>query len=52
MAKDDRVDVRRPDQAMVRAWLEASCAAQGVPVEITDPAMVARLAILFGNDHA
>lgn len=43
------VDVNRPDQALVRAWLEESCAAQGVPVLITDPLTVAQVALLFGG---
>jgi hypothetical protein len=36
------------DMEAVRAWLVASCAAQGVPVHVTDPAMVSRLGVLLG----
>ena len=28
----------------VRAWLERSCAAQGVPVKVTDPRILAKVA--------
>ena len=30
------------------AWVTASCSAQGVPVKVTDPATVARVALLLG----
>lgn len=36
------------DLEAVRAWLVASCAAQGVPVHVTDPALVAQLGVLLG----
>lgn len=32
----------------VRAWVEASCLAQGVPVVVSDPAVVARVGALLG----
>jgi len=31
------------------AWLAASCARQGVPVIITDPTVIAHVAILLGH---
>lgn len=30
------------------AWVEASCAAQGVPVKVTDAAVVRRVGMLLG----
>lgn len=36
------------DVDSVRAWLVASCAVQGVPVHVTDPAVVSRLGVLLG----
>ena len=43
-----------PSPDRVRAWLEASCAAQGVPVVVTDALVLARVAEviwrLFGVD--
>lgn len=36
-----------PAQARVRDWVEASCAAQGVPVKVSDgPALAAVVALL------
>ena len=35
------------DQVTVRAWLEASCRAQGVPVGVTNPAVVALVGVLM-----
>jgi hypothetical protein len=32
----------------VRAWVEASCAAQGLAVKITDSATLAQVAVLLG----
>lgn len=37
-----------PDPEAVRQWLVASCAAQGVPVQITDAVLVAKLGVLLG----
>lgn len=31
------------------AWVEASCAAQGVPVKVTDPAVVRGVCALLGQ---
>jgi hypothetical protein len=31
-----------------RAWVEASCARQGVPVKVTEPAAVEAVAALLG----
>jgi hypothetical protein len=40
----------RPDG--VRAWLERTCAAQGVPVKITDPRVIGEVvAILKSGSH-
>lgn len=36
----------------LRAFLEASCAAQGVPVLVTDPAVVAKVGALLGAREA
>jgi hypothetical protein len=36
------------DMDAVRAWLVTSCAVQGIPVHVTDPAMVSRLGVLLG----
>ncbi len=33
----------------VREWVEASCAAQGVPVTIRDHAIIAQVATLLGH---
>lgn len=33
-------------------WLTASCAAQDVPVTVTDPAVIARIATLLGPAHS
>lgn len=41
------------DRDALRAWVEASCAAQGVPVAVTDAAVVAQLGVLLrGRDAA
>lgn len=37
------------DRDAVRAWLEASCAAQGVPVVVSDPGVIANVAVLLGG---
>lgn len=36
-----------PDDKL-RAWVERTCAEQGVPVAITDPVTVGRVAVLLG----
>ena len=33
----------------VRAWVERTCAAQGVPVKVTDPVVLAAVAVLLGQ---
>jgi hypothetical protein len=33
------------------AWLTASCERQGLPVTVTDPAVIARIATLLGTDR-
>lgn len=41
------------DHAAVRGWVESSCARQGLPVVVTDPAIVARVgALLTGRGAA
>lgn len=40
------------ETAEVRRWLEQSCARQGVPVLVTDPAVVARVGVLLGGGGA
>lgn len=35
----------------VREWVEDSCAAQGVPVLVSDPAVVARVGVLLGAER-
>lgn len=37
------------DPAVVRAWVEASCAAQGVPVKVTDLAVVRTVEALLSG---
>ena len=36
---------------VVTAWVEDSCAAQGVPVKVTDPLTVRRVAAILGQDR-
>jgi hypothetical protein len=36
------------DRQRLAAWVEASCAAQGVPVRVTDPGVIARIGVLLG----
>lgn len=41
------------DREMLRTWLEATCAAQGLPVLVTDAEVVARVGVLLsGRDSA
>lgn len=35
------------DREAIAAWVAASCAAQGVPVRITDPGVVAKVTVLL-----
>jgi hypothetical protein len=37
------------DREALRAWLEASCAAQGVSVLVSDPGTVAQVGVLLGG---
>jgi hypothetical protein len=39
--------VKALDPATVRAWLARTCAAQGVPVKVTDPRIIAAVASLL-----
>lgn len=39
----------RIDPEEVRAWLERTCAEQGVAVKVSDPATVARIVTLLGQ---
>jgi len=36
---------------IIREWLTASCSAQGVPVTIRDPGLIAQVATLLGHHH-
>lgn len=36
------------DVEALQAWVKQSCAVQGVPVHVTDPAVVSRLGVLLG----
>lgn len=36
------------DRQKLTAWVEATCAAQGVPVRVTDPGVIARIGVLLG----
>jgi len=36
----------------VREWVERSCAEQGVPVAVTDPATLGRIGVLLGGAGA
>jgi hypothetical protein len=35
----------------VRAWVERTCAAQGLPVKVGDPVAVAGIAVLLGQSR-
>jgi hypothetical protein len=48
VARDTVVSVAF-DPLAVRRWVERSCAAQGVPVEVTDPSVLARVVVLLGG---
>lgn len=39
-------------EADITAWVEASCAAQGVPVKVTDPDAVRRVGVLLRTGDA
>lgn len=36
------------DPEMLAAWVETSCAVQGVPVRVTDPGVLASVGVLMG----
>jgi len=36
---------------VVRAWVERSCAAQGLPVKVSDPAVLHQVGVLFGRSR-
>lgn len=36
------------DQEWLAAWVQESCAAQGVPVKVSDPVVVDRVGVLLG----
>lgn len=40
------------DRDALRAWVVASCAAQGVEVLVSDPGVVARVGVLLGGREA
>lgn len=40
------------DLDALRAWVEASCAAQGVPVAVTDSGTVSRVGVLLSGRNA
>jgi hypothetical protein len=41
------------DMAELRVWVELSCAAQGIPIAVTDSAIVFRVGVLLsGRDAA
>lgn len=40
------------DREALRAWVAASCAAQGVELIVSDPAVVARVGVLLGGRGA
>lgn len=42
---------RRISEEEVRAWVERSCAAQGVAVKITDRAAIAAVVVLLGQSR-
>lgn len=37
------------DREALALWVERSCAAQGVPVHVSDPAVLARVGVLLGH---
>ena len=49
MVSESRTTSRPADDAdLVRAWVFSSRAAQGLPPTVTDPGVVARVAVLLG----
>ncbi len=45
----DKVTAHGLTPAQVRQWLVASCAAQGVPVVVTDLGVLSRVGVLIGG---
>jgi len=43
------VGVSRPAAEVTRAWVERTCAAQGVPVKVTDRAVIRTAVALVGQ---
>jgi hypothetical protein len=41
--------LKRPVPDDVQTWVERTCAAQGVSVKVTDPAVIAAAAVLVGQ---
>ena len=42
---------RMPTPEVARAWVERTCAQQGVPVKITDPVVIAAVVVLLGQNR-
>jgi hypothetical protein len=40
---------RALDPSVIRRWIERTCAAQSLPVHITDPRALAQLVVLLGT---
>jgi len=36
---------------VLRAWVKRSCAAQGLPVKVSDPAVLRQIGVLFGRSR-
>jgi hypothetical protein len=43
-----RVGLSPLPASVVAAWVQASCAAQGVPIKVTDPTILRRVGVLLG----
>lgn len=41
-----------PDPDAVRRWVAASCADQGIPFHVSDPAALAKIGVLFTGARA
>ncbi len=41
--------MKRPDPAVVRAWVERTRAEQGLPETLSDPVVIARVVALLGQ---
>ena len=40
-----------PGPEVARAWVERTCAAQGVPVKVTDPGVIGAVVVLLGQSR-